>query len=155
MNPAIVKAINLRSRYAQQDWRMRNDKKLCPLFCTTINFHQQCQLPLRRQCSLRLIKEVQSIRPKIVLCKRQEALPVGFLMILCRRVTNICILLFLCCNIVKTFCPQKISPFFFAIPSCDPDCRTQFRMGIMRRKYIIFCTAFRIESQTSILQLPD
>ena len=109
MDPSFIERKDLRSRNPQKDRRVRNDNELRALPGASVNFQKQRQLSLRRQGCLRLIQQIQAVRPEVVLCKCQKALPVRFLMVVLRNTAgSAAVFIFLRGNIVKTFRTQKI-----------------------------------------------
>ena len=72
MDRSMVKAQDLRAGQTQQDRRVRDRNELRSLFDTSVDLHQQRQLPLRGKSRFRLVQQVQSVRAETVLCQSQE-----------------------------------------------------------------------------------
>ena len=124
---------------------MRNDNELRALLSASVNFQKQRQLSLRRQGCLRLIQQIQAVRPEVVLCKCQKGLPVRFLMVVLRNTAgSAAVFIFLRGNIVKTFRTQKIGIWSQGFPltiaqnrDIGPEALLFYAKGVVLKKNLL------------------
>src|SRR5699024_2478231 len=108
------------------------DDKLGTFLRPSAYFSEQYQLALRRKRALRFVKEIDAVFSEIILGQQQETLSVGSLVIRSRSGQSVlCILFFLSGYIVKTLCPQKITPFCPPVSLPHGDGITEPGMGIV------------------------
>ncbi len=147
MDHTAVEREDLSAGQSEQDWRVRGNDELSAALRTAVNFHEQRELPLGRQCCFGFIEKIDPVLTEGILNQCKKALPVRFLVVVLRNAAGPSAVLVLHGgNIVEALRAEKVSVDRSANAAGKADGTVQFRMGIVGREIVISCAALGVEA---------